>query len=122
LMITLSLWSAIVIYAYFIDTKTEFLVLSGIGGLVLGGSQSLSRSLYGSMIPVSASAEFYGFYSIFSKFSSIWGLLVYGTIGELYSLRTAILSLMFFFIAGGTLLAFVDVDKAKTAKKSQIFQ
>lgn len=122
LMITLSLWSALVIYAYFINTKTEFLVLSGIGGLILGGSQSLSRSLYGSMIPVNASAEFYGFYSIFSKFSSIWGLLVYGTIGELYSLRTAILSLMFFFIAGSILLAFVDVDKAKEAKKSQLFQ
>ena len=122
LLITLSLWSAIVIYAYFITTKTEFLVLSGIGGLILGGSQSLSRSLYGSMIPVSASAEFYGFYSIISKSSSIGGLLVFGTIGELYSLRTAILSLIFFFIAGAILLAFVDVDKAKTAKKSKMFQ
>jgi len=122
LMITLSLWSALVIYAYFIDSASEFLVLSGIGGLILGGSQSLSRSLYGSMIPVNASAEFYGFYSIFSKFSSIWGLLVYGTIGELYSLRTAILSLIVFFVAGSILLSFVNVEKAKMAKKSQLFQ
>jgi len=39
LMITLSLWSALVIYAYFMNTKSEFLILSGIGGLILGGPQ-----------------------------------------------------------------------------------
>ena len=42
-------------------------------GFVLGGVQALSRSLYGTMIPEEASAEFYGYYSVYSKFSAIWG-------------------------------------------------
>ena len=46
-------------------------------GIVLGDSQALSRSFYGAMIRQEASAEFYGFYSVFSKFSAIWGPLAF---------------------------------------------
>ncbi len=54
---------------------TPLYVLAVFIGLVLGGVQALSRSLYGSMIPEEASAEFYGFFSVFSKFSAIFGPL-----------------------------------------------
>ena len=74
-MLTLVIWSVAVTYAYFIETATEFFILGGVIGVVLGGSQALSRSFYGSMIPAEASAEFFGFYSVFSKFSAIWGPL-----------------------------------------------
>ena len=100
-MCALVLWSGVVTYGYFIHTATEFFVLGIIVGVVLGGTQALSRSFYGAMIPEQASAEFYGFYSVFSKFSSIWGPVTFGFIKQITgSARLAIISLMVFFIVG----------------------
>ncbi len=116
-MFALVLWSAVVIYGYFIHTAAEFFLLGMIVGIVLGGTQALSRSLYGTMIPENASAEFYGFYSVFSKFSSIWGPVTFGLIKQMTgSARLAIISLMVFFIVGLILLGCVDEKKAKAAK------
>ena len=116
-MCALVLWSGVVTYGYFIHTATEFFVLGMVVGIVLGGTQALSRSLYGTMIPESASAEFYGFYSVFSKFSSIWGPVTFGFIKQMTgSARLAIISLMVFFITGLILLAFVNEEKAKADK------
>jgi UMF1 family MFS transporter len=116
-MCALVLWSGVVTYGYFIHTATEFFVLGMIVGIVLGGTQALSRSLYGAMIPENASAEFYGFYSVFSKFSSIWGPVTFGLIRQITgSARLAIISLMIFFIVGLILLGFVDEEKAKADK------
>lgn len=122
LIFSLFLWSGVVIYAYFMTRPLEYFILGGIVGMSLGGSQSLSRSLYGSMIPPRASAEFYGFYSIFSKFSAIWGPLAFGIIRQSTgSSRAAILALIVFFILGIVLLSLVDVEKAREAKKSEVF-
>ena len=116
-MITLALWSGIVIYAYFIQSAAEFFTLGLVVGLVLGGSQALSRSLYGAMIPEESSAEFYGFYSVFSKFSAIWGPMAFAIIRQMAgSSRLSIISLIIFFILGLILLSFVDVEKARRAK------
>ncbi|MDE0088599.1 MAG: MFS transporter [Candidatus Poribacteria bacterium] len=116
-MISLVLWSGVVIYGYFIQTSTEFFVLGMVVGIVLGGTQALSRSFYGAMIPEQASAEFYGFYSVFSKFSAIWGPTTFSVIKQITgSARLAIISLMVFFIVGLILLAFVNEEKAKTEK------
>ena len=57
-------WSGVVTYAYFLHTVTEFFILGVVVGIVFSGSQALSRSFYGAMIPEEASAEFYGFYSV----------------------------------------------------------
>ena len=122
LMLTLLLWSGVVTYAYFLHTVTEFFILGIVVGIVLSGSQALSRSFYGAMIPKEASAEFYGFYSVFSKFSAIWGPLVFALIRQITgTARLAIISLMVFFIVGLILLAFVDEEKAKEAKRSGAF-
>ena len=122
LMITLVMWSCVVVYAYFMTTAGEYFVLGVIVGLSMGGSQALSRSLYGSMIPPDASAEFYGFYSIFGKFSAIWGPAVFAIINHVGgSARNSIISLIVFFVLGLVLLAFVDVEKARAAKESPLF-
>ena len=122
LMLALLLWSGVVTYAYFLHTVAEFFILGVVVGIVLGGSQALSRSFYGAMIPEEASAEFYGFYSVFSKFSAIWGPLVFAIIRQITGTpRLAIISLMVFFIVGLILLAFVDEEKAKEAKNSGAF-
>ena len=116
-MFALVLWSGVVTYGYFIHTATEFFILGIVVGIVLGGTQALSRSFYGAMIPEEASAEFYGFYSVFSKFSSIWGPITFGIIKQVTgSARLAIISLMVFFIVGLVLLGFVNEAKAKADK------
>ncbi|MFQ5662505.1 MAG: MFS transporter [Terriglobia bacterium] len=121
-MVTLVLWSAVVIYAYFIQTATEYFFLGAVVGIVLGGSQALSRSFFGSMIPEEASAEFYGFYSVFNKFSAIWGPFVFAVIRQFAgSARLSIVSLVVFFLAGLVLLHFVDEKKARQAKLAGAF-
>ena len=121
-MFALVLWSGVVTYGYFIHTATEFFVLGIVVGIVLGGTQALSRSFYGAMIPEEASAEFYGFYSVFSKFSSIWGPMTFGVIKQITgNARLAIISLMIFFIVGLILLRFVDETKAKADKDKFAF-
>jgi UMF1 family MFS transporter len=119
LLITLVLWTSVVVYAFFMETALEFFVLGLAVGLVQGGTQALSRSLYSAVIPVAMSAEFFGFFTVFSKFSAIVGPLTFGLIDWLTgSLRLAILSLIVFFVAGFALLASMDVEKAKASKET----
>ncbi|HVP41822.1 MAG TPA: MFS transporter [Terriglobales bacterium] len=122
IMLSLVLWSGVVIYAYFMQTATQFVVLGVIVGMILGGSQALSRSYFGSMVPEEASAEFYGFYTVFTKFASIWGPLAFAIIKQVTgSSRLAIVSLIFFFVVGLTLLHFVDDEKARAARTAGAF-
>ena len=122
IMVTLVAWSGVVIYGYFIDNATEYFVLGGIVGVVLGGSQALSRSFYASMVPEEASAEFFGFYTVFSKFSAIWGPMVLALVRQWSgSARVAIVSLIVFFLVGLLLLYFVDENKARAAKLAGAF-
>ncbi len=121
-MVTLVLWAGVVVYAYFITTAAQYFLLGGVVGIVLGGSQALSRSFYGSMVPEEASAEFYGFYTVFSKFSSIWGPWVFAFIRQATgTARLSIVSLIVFFLVGLLLLYFVDEKKAREAKLAGAF-
>ncbi|MCL1593713.1 MAG: MFS transporter [Actinomycetia bacterium] len=118
-MVSLVVWIGIAGGAYMIPegSATGFLTLAAVVGFVLGGVQALSRSLYGTMIPAEASAEFYGFYSVFSKLSGI-GPLVFGAVSAATgSGRAAILSVALFFVAGLILLARVDVEKARASRE-----
>jgi UMF1 family MFS transporter len=91
--------------------------LGAVIGIVQGGVQALSRSLYGSMIPEEASAEFYGFYSVLSKFSAIWGPFIFAFVSDISgSGRTAILSLIIFFVTGAILLSLVDIEEARASR------
>ena len=105
------IYIALVIYilvtamAYFINEVWEFYVLAAMIGLVQGGIQSLSRSLYAGIIPPSQPAEFFGFYNMMGKSAVLIGPLLVGTI-VLYSgdHRLGMLSLIILFVAGGALL------------------
>jgi UMF1 family MFS transporter len=112
-------WTAVTIGGYFLPVGQAgaFLAVGALAGLVLGGVQALSRSLYGSMIPEGASAEFFGFYSVFSRFSAIFGPLIFAGVDILTgSARLSILFLTAFFLIGGALLAAVDVDRARASR------
>jgi len=120
LMITLVIWIGIAVAGFLLPVG-EALPLYGLGfvvGLVLGGVQALSRSLYGSMIPEEASAEFYGFFTVFSKFSAIWGPLLFALVsGVTGSGRPAILSVVAFLVIGMAILSRVDVEEARASRE-----
>ena len=107
--LALGVYTVIAIAGYFMTQPWHFWVLAGLVGTVQGGSQALSRSLFGAMTPKGQSAEFYGFYDISSKFAGILGPFIFGVVGALAgSSRLSIVSLVFFFIVGGLLLSRVN--------------
>ncbi|BAC13082.1 hypothetical conserved protein [Oceanobacillus iheyensis HTE831] len=112
LYITLFTYLGIVIIGYFMNSALHFYLLAIIVGMVQGGAQSLSRSIFGRMVPAGKHAEFFGFYGISSKFAAVVGPFMFATIGHLTgNSRLGILSLIFFFVAGIILLRFVDINK-----------
>ena len=112
--IALIVYTLITINGYFLDTALDFWILAGMVGLVQGGAQALSRSLYGSMVPKNKSAEFFGFFGISSKFAAIVGPTVFAYMGQLTgSSRYGIISVAAFFILGMIVLTTVDVEKGR---------
>ena len=81
-------------------------MLAAIIGLVQGGVQSLSRSLYADLIPPARSAEFFGFYNMMGKSAALLGpLLIAVTVMVMQDHRLAMLSLLVFFVGGALFLA-----------------
>ena len=116
LFLGLLAYTAISVLGYYMRTATHFYVLAGLVGMVQGGTQALSRSLFASMIPPHKSGEFFGFYSVFEKFAGIFGPLIFaGTIAATGSSRNAILSVIGFFAVGAAILALVDVGEGQRA-------
>jgi UMF1 family MFS transporter len=116
LFLGLTAYAGISVLGYFMKTATHFFVLAGMVGMVQGGTQALSRSLFASMIPQHKSGEFFGFFSVFEKFAGIFGPLIFaGTIAATGSSRNAILSVIAFFVVGGALLYLVDVQGGQRA-------
>jgi UMF1 family MFS transporter len=125
ILISIGLWSTILTWAYFVPAgqAVPFYTLAALIGLVLGGTQALSRSLYGSMIPEEASAEFFGFFSVFEKFSAIIGPFIFFAVNTITgSSRGAVLSLIIFFVVGGAILSRVDVEKARASRLDWSFE
>ena len=109
ILLGLGVYTLISIAGYFMQTATHFYILAFTVGMVQGGSQALSRSLYGAMVPKSQSAEFFGFFSTSSKFAGIAGPLLFGVVSQVAGgSRLSIISLIIFFIVGGFLLTRVD--------------
>lgn len=114
IVVSLIIWSGIVIYAYLLlQTITQLFVLGVFVGLVLGGSQALSRSLFSQMIPENQEAEFFGFYEISERGTSWLGPIAFALAVQITgSQRIAIVSLIIFFVVGLILLSTVNVKKA----------
>jgi UMF1 family MFS transporter len=117
--LALIIYTGITFYGYFLDSALDFWILAGIVGMVQGGAQALSRSLYGAMVPESKSAEFFGFFGVSSKFAAIVGPTIFAYTGQLTgSSRYGILAVASFFILGMLFLSRVDVEKGKLEAKS----
>ena len=105
ILIGLVVYACITVYAYFLDSEAEFFAMAIAVGLVQGGVQSLSRSLFGRMVPEGKNAEFFGFYNMMGKFATVLGPLLIAVVAALtHNERASIISLVLLFVVGGVLL------------------
>jgi UMF1 family MFS transporter len=109
ILLCLGIYTLIAIAGYFLYHEWQFWVLGFAVATVQGGSQALSRSLMGRMMPKSKSAEFYSFFSISEKIAGTVGPLLFGAVSAAFGgSRLAIVSLIIFFASGGYLLSRVN--------------
>ena len=112
---SLALWTVVVAAAYGLEAGAtgQFFALAGAIGVVLGGSQALSRSLFSQMIPRGREAEYFSLYEISERGTSWLGALIFGLMYQATgSYRQAIISIVVFFVLGFLLLTRVDVRRA----------
>lgn len=101
------IWIIICAYAFTISTPTEFYITAAGVGLVMGGIQSLSRSTYSKLLPVSVvdTTSYFSFYDVTEKIGIVLGMVIYGFVSHtMGSIRYAVLLFISFFIGGVILL------------------
>lgn len=118
ILASLAVWMIVITSAYFIEAGQQFqfyAVAAGIG-LVLGGTNALSRSLFSQMIPPGKEAQYYSLYEIGERGTSWLGPLVFAAVGQATgSFRYSILALLVFFVVGFVLVALIPVRRAIAA-------
>jgi UMF1 family MFS transporter len=101
IILGIAVYAVIVGYAYFLNSERQFFIMAIIIGLVQGGVQSLSRSLFGRLVPAGKAGEFFGFYNLMGKAAAILGPTLMGVVALLTgSSRLAILSIAILFVIG----------------------
>jgi MFS transporter, UMF1 family len=114
----LAVYAVITILGYFMQTAAQFFALCIMVGMVQGGTQALSRSLFASMIPKEKSSEFFAFFGVFERYAGILGPAVFAwVVTRSGSSRNAIISVVGFFVVGGLLLLMVDVEAGRRAAR-----
>ena len=123
-LLSLVLWTVVVAAAFFLPAKLGdeqpapnaavlFMLLGAGLGIVLGGSQALSRSLFSQLIPKGKEGEYFGLYEISDKGTSWLGPLLFGLAYQLTNdYRVAILSLVSFFVIGFFALLAIPMRRA----------
>lgn len=115
----IAVYIGVILWAMQMTEAWEFYGLAVAIGLVQGGVQSLSRSLYTQLIPANKAGEFFGFYNMLGKFAAILGPILMGLVAVATdSNRLSLLALIVLFVAGGALLYFVDEDKGREMARS----
>jgi UMF1 family MFS transporter len=109
------LWVVLCVYAYYMITPFDFYIGAAGVGLVMGGIQALSRSTYSKFLPETTdTTSFFSFYDVAEKIGIVIGTFMYGYIAQLTgSMRTSIIFLGIFFLAGMLLL--IRVPKKEKA-------
>jgi UMF1 family MFS transporter len=114
----LAVYALITVLGYFMRTATHFFALAIMVGMVQGGTQALSRSLFASMIPKAKSSEFFAFFGVFERYAGVLGPAVFAwVVTQSGTSRNAILSIIGFFVVGGLLLLFVNVEEGRRAAR-----
>ena len=119
LMVCVLIWIGICIAGYYVPKKGiyEFYFLATVVGFIMGGIQSLSRSTYAKLMPVTKdTASFFSFYDVTEKIAIVIGMFSFGFFTEItHSQRTSILALMIFFIIGLILLFYTNAAQKKAS-------
>jgi UMF1 family MFS transporter len=116
----LAVYTGVAILGYHTRTAAHFFALATLVGVVQGGTQALSRSLFASMVPRHLSGEFFGFFAVSEKFAGILGPAIFAAaIAATGSSRAAVLSVIAFFVAGAALLLGVDVAAGQRAAREE---
>jgi UMF1 family MFS transporter len=119
ILVGVGIYLLVSIAGYFMSSASHFYGLAVVVGLVQGGTQALSRSLFAKMVPKIRSTEFFGFFSTGEKFAGIVGPALFGFIAQLTgSSRWGILSVALLFAAGGFLLWQVDEQEGRTVAQT----
>lgn len=108
----------VTIWAWFITEAWEFYVLAIIIGLVQGGVQALSRSLFQRLIPADRTTQFFGFYNMLGKFAVVLGPWLMGVTAKFAGTQNSILAVLVLFLAGGVMLWRLDVSGSVAARSS----
>ncbi|MGA7800996.1 MAG: MFS transporter [Gammaproteobacteria bacterium] len=110
----LAVYIGVTLQGVFMTHVWQFYLLAVLVGLVQGGVQSLSRSMYARLIPAQRAGEFFGFYNMLGKFAAVLGPALMGGVALLTgSPRLSILSVVVLFLAGGGLLLAVDPSRGE---------
>ncbi len=114
----LGVYAVIIALGYRMSSAAHFYALAIMVGMVQGGTQALSRSLFASMIPRHKSSEFFAFFGVFERYAGILGPLVFAAMVDATGQsRNAMLAVLGFFVVGGVVLLFVDVDAGRQAAR-----
>jgi UMF1 family MFS transporter len=113
-VVSLAIWIAVVVYILWVHTTVAFFLMAAVVALVLGGSQALSRSLFAQLVPKGQEAQYYSVYEVTDKGTSWLCPIIFGLALQFTkSFRLAILSLLFFFVAGLLVLLKVNVEQGE---------
>ena len=105
IVITLIFWCLITIFVFITNDKNSFFIIGGFAGLFLGSTQALSRTMMSKLVPFKSKTEFFGFYALLDKTSTLLGPLTFGLVSWLTgSQKFAVLSVGVFFVVGMLLL------------------
>ena len=114
LYLGLAVYIIVTCWAAFLKDVSQFYIMAIIIGMVQGGVQGMSRSLYASLIPVEHSGEFFGFYNMVTKFSHILGPVLVGIVALLSDEPKYILVVLLpMFVIGALVLMRVDTAEAR---------
>jgi len=105
ILIAIVVYLGVTLGAYGVQSERDFMILAIVIGLVQGGIQSLSRSLFGRLVPEGKAGEFFGFYNMMGKFAAVLGPVLTGVVAYFtHDSRLAIMSIALLFVIGGILL------------------
>jgi UMF1 family MFS transporter len=118
-LVGLMVYCGITVFGYTMETEAQFFALAILVGVVQGGCQALSRSLFASMIPAEKSGEFFAIFAVGEKFAGIFGPALFSlSIMATGSTESAILSILVFFLVGGFFLSRVDVEAGRAQARA----
>ncbi|WML44230.1 MFS transporter [Neobacillus sp. PS3-40] len=105
LLVGISVYIIICIYAYFLKTTLDFWILAMMVASSQGGIQALSRAYFARLVPRESANEFFGFYNIFYKFAAILGPFLVGFTAQItHNTNSGVFSLIILFLIGGFIL------------------